>query len=119
MIGLAIFRLAGGMENNLETDTIDVAELRAYLLSQRDKLRKFLTLFLEGAANFPIMPQTYLNSLQEDFSLERFIVCCHLLSHSTSLWKLFYTYETSINIILERTFLDLVDLHSSVLLQLS
>jgi hypothetical protein len=93
LIALAIFRLAGSSESAGD-DTLDVAELKFYLEAQREKLRKFISLFLEGVVHFPIMLKSYLVSIQEEVSMERTVMCCNLLSHSGSLTQLFETYES-------------------------
>ena len=88
MLGLSIFHLVGA-----GTDSIDVAELRAFLEGEREKLKKFLALYMEGAVSFPLMSASYLDSIQEEPSLERCVLACHLLKNSPSLKQLCETYE--------------------------
>ena len=89
ILGLSIFHLVGE-----GAESIDVAELRVFLEAEREKLKKYLSLYLEGAVSFPLMSKNYLDSIQEEPSLERCVMACHLLKDAPSLKQLFETYET-------------------------
>ena len=88
MLGLSIFHLVGA-----GAESIDVAELSAFLQAEREKLKKFLALYIEGAVSFPIMCKNLLDSIQMESSIERCVLACHLLKNSPSLKELFETYE--------------------------
>ena len=88
MFGMSIFHLAGS-----GAESIDVAELHVFLKAEREKLKKFLALYLEGAVSFPLMCKNTFASIHEEFSIERCVLACHLLKNSPSLKQLFETYE--------------------------
>ena len=78
------------------TDMLDVAELKAFLKSERDQFCKLLALIKDGTVTMPIISRGYNRQEVEgshSFSVVRALICCHLWNSSSQLHKLFENFD--------------------------
>ena len=88
LFGLAIFHKISG-----NATIVDIAELKSHLDYEIERLGKTLGLVNEGLYSFPVMKKDFHMHMEEEFSPERSVLCCHLRYSSPMMEKLFHTYE--------------------------
>lgn len=86
--GLAIFEIIAQGEN-----TVDVAEIRAYLNRERDELKKLVAFYNEGMSPLPVIQRDFHLFLNEKMSVPRSILAIHLLNDSNIFGELFDMYD--------------------------
>lgn len=75
-------------------DMMDAAELKQYLLGERNSLVHALTLIRADVMALPSVSANFVPGLSDPFSLTRSVMCCHLLASSDKLNQLFSRYDT-------------------------